>query len=286
MTDYVDVHTHLFHERFTGEEDDAARRAADAGVTRVIVNGLEPRSNRQTLELCARHDHLKAALGIYPLDGIAAEIAAAGGWQHPFPPPEPFDVDTEIDFINSRAAAGDLCAIGEIGLDWHWVKGLEKAQERVFRRLIEVGQRHDLPLIIHSRKAERRCLEILLEMGVRRADFHCYGGKLKLAREIAKHGFFFSIPTVVTRAESFQRLAQELPLELLLTETDAPYMGPYPGERNEPATVPLAVAAIAGARGEDEEQVATAIWANFQRLFGDPANASTESQPLHARLGI
>ena len=203
---YVDVHAHLIHQQFTGEEDEIARRAREAGVEHVIVNGLEPESNRQVLELCARHDNLLPALGIYPVDAIATEIAAQG-WEHPFPPPAPFDAEAEVAFIESVAPG--LVAIGEIGLDQHWVKNHPKRQEQIFRGLIEVALKHDKPIIIHSRKAEARTLEILQEMEVKRADFHCYGGKLKLALRIAEAGYYFSIPPVVERAESlFQYLQQ------------------------------------------------------------------------------
>ncbi len=263
---YVDVHAHLIHPKFLGEEDTVALRAKEKGLDYVIVNGLEPKSNRAVLELCEKYDHLLPALGIYPLDAMAQEIAESGSWTHPFEAPTPFDVDAEIEFIDSQAHK--LIAIGEIGLDQHWVKEHPEAQERVFRKLVAVAQKHDLPIIIHSRKTERRCFEILQEMKVEKADFHCYGGKLKLAKQIASAGYYLSIPPVVVKAESFQRISQELPIEQLLTETDCPYMGPDPGERNEPANVPRGVEAMAQARGISTEEMARAIRENFKRLFG------------------
>ncbi len=261
---YVDVHTHLTHAAFRGEEDDVALRAAQAGLDCVIVNGLEPRSNRVVLELCARHDHLYPALGIYPVDAVAASIDRAQ-WTYDFDPPEVFDVDAEIDFIDS--VADGLVAIGECGLDQYWVRNQAAEQERVLRRFCEVALAHDKPLILHSRKAEARTLEILIEMGVRRADFHCFGGKLKLARRIAEEGFYLSIPSVVVRSEAFQRIVQEVPLDRLLTETDAPYMGPDAGERNEPSTVPRAIEAMAGVLKLPVDVVRDAVRKNCRELF-------------------
>jgi TatD DNase family protein len=261
---YVDVHAHLIHPRFEGEEDAVAQRAAAAGLEYVIVNGLEPTSNRAVLELCERYEHLLPACGIYPVDAIATEIAAQG-WEHDFAPPEPFSPEAEIAFIDS--IADRLVAIGEIGLDQHWVKNHAERQEEVFRALIEVALKHDKPIIIHTRKAEARAFEILQEMGVERADFHCYGGKLKLAKRIAAAGYYLSIPPVVVKAESFQRIVAELPAEQLLTETDSPYMGPDTGERNEPANVPRGVAAMAQVRGISPEEMAGQIRENFRRLF-------------------
>lgn len=269
MRGFVDVHTHLIHPRFAEDADEAAVRAREAGVTAVIVNGLEPRSNRAVLELCERYEHLHAAMGIYPVDASAHAIAAEG-WDHPFDPPAVFDLDAEIAFIDANADR--IIAVGEVGLDRHWVKSEAalQAQDDVLRKLCEVAKRHDLPVILHTRKAEQATLDLLLEMGVEKADFHCYGGKSKLAVKIAEAGYYISIPPAVVRSQQFQSYARKLPMDRILTETDAPYMGPRPGERNEPAFVPEGVAAIAAARGEDVESVAAAVADNFERLFGVP----------------
>lgn len=264
---YVDAHAHLIHPAFLGEEDATAERAAAAGLEVVIVNGLEPRSNRAVLELCRRHAHLRPALGIYPVDAIARQIDRAA-WGHPFEPPAPFDTDAEIAFIDEVGGTGELIAIGECGLDAHWVSDRMAEQERVLVALCEVAMRHGLPVILHTRKAEERTLAILQELGVEKADFHCFGGKLKLAQRIAEAGYYLSIPPVVERGESFQRMAAKLPLERLLTETDCPYMGPDKEGRNEPAFVPRGIAAMAKARGIAPDAMAEAVRENFRRLFG------------------
>ena len=206
---YVDVHTHLVHRRFAGEEDATAQRAASAGVGVVIVNGLEPVSNRATLELAARHDNVFAALGIYPVDAGAAAITS-DSWSHDWGPPESFDVDAEIEWIDANMA--HAVAVGECGLDRYWVDddAVRAEQERVLRRLCEVAKKHDKPLILHTRKAEQRSFEIVQEMEVEKADFHCFGGRSKLAVRIAEAGYHFSIPPVVERAQSFQALARKL----------------------------------------------------------------------------
>lgn len=264
---YVDVHTHLVHKQFAGDEDAAAVRAAAAGVDVVIVNGLEPVSNRATLELASRHENVFAAIGIYPVDAGVAAITGAN-WAHEWGPPPMFDVDAEIAWIDANLH--QAVAIGECGLDRYWVDddAVRAEQERVLRALCELSLKHDKALILHTRGAEERTFEIMREMGVERADFHCFGGKSKLGVQIAEAGYYLSIPPVVERAQSFQSLAKKLPLERILTETDAPYMGPDRGERNEPANVRRGVAAIALARGEDEAMVRDAIRENCRRLFG------------------
>lgn len=264
---YVDVHTHLIHPKFEGEEDAAAQRAAEAGLTCVIVNGLRPESNRAVLELCDRHAHLEPAIGIYPVDAGCKAIGPHN-WEADWDPPESFDVDAEIDWIEQNLDR--VIAIGECGLDRYWVDDAEvrAEQERVLRRFCELSVAYDKPLILHSRKAEERTFEIMVEMNVVKADFHCYGGKHKLAKKIAEHGYYFSIPPVVERDQAFQSLVTKLPRELILTETDAPYMGPDRGVRNEPANVPRGVAAIAESLGEEASAIRAMIWENFQRLFG------------------
>ena len=168
---YVDVHSHLTHKDFASDLEAVIERAQTAGLSAIIVNGLEPVSNRHILRMAATHSIIKPSLGIYPLDAINHLGAAL-----PFPV-KAFDVDEEIDFIDSQAAAGKIIAIGECGLDGHWVGSETFAdQERVFIRLIEVAKRHDLPLIIHTRKLEERAMSILAEHQVKKVDFHCYGG--------------------------------------------------------------------------------------------------------------
>jgi TatD DNase family protein len=264
---YVDVHAHLVHPAFENREDEIAERALAAGVRRVIVNGLEPRSNRAILALCERHENLLPALGIYPVEAIAHLIDRAS-WTHPWEPPAPFDVDAEVDFIAS--VADRIAAVGECGLDAYWETAHMAEQERVLRRLIEVALKADKPLILHTRKAEERTFAILKEMNVKRADFHCFGGKAKLGVQIAEAGYHLSIPPVVVRADSFQRLVQKLPLESLLTETDCPYMGPT-SDTNEPANVPLGVAKMAELRGLTADDMAAQLRSNFETLFKLPA---------------
>ena len=264
MSYYVDVHAHLTHDKLCEDVESIVTRAEAAGLSSIICNGLDPESNRAVLRLAERFEIVKPSLGIYPIDAMASKIEP-DEWTYDFPAPDPFDVDEEIAFIDSQA--DQLIAIGEIGLDAYWLQTHQDEQERVFRGLIEVAQKHDLPVIIHSRKAELRCFEILQEMKVQKADFHCFGGKLKLARRIADAGYYLSIPPVVVRAESFQRFASKLPIECLLTETDCPYMGPERDALNEPSNVPIGVEAMAQARGISTEAMAEAIAQNYERLF-------------------
>lgn len=263
---FVDVHSHLTHKDFSSDLEEVVRRAEEAGLSAIVVNGLEPESNRRILELASLHPIIKPSLGIYPLDAINHLGSAL-----PFPVKQ-FSVDDEISFIESQAAAGTIAAIGECGLDGHWV-GPETfaAQERVFIRLIDIAKRYDLPIIIHTRKLEERAMEILEEHEVTRVDFHCYGGKTKAAVDAAeKHGWYFSIPANCNRDGAFQKLLKTLPEDRILTETDCPYLPPEKGTRNEPKNVVGTIRLLAEYRGWSEEEAMTRVYENYRRLFEKP----------------
>ena len=264
---YVDIHTHLTHHRFDEDRESVIARAAEAGLGAVVVNGLEPVSNRHVLEMADATPVIRPALGIYPIDAVCGLLPE--GFELDV---ARFDVDAEIAFIDAMAAGGRLCAVGECGLDGHWV-GEETfvEQERVFEALVEVAMRHDLPVIIHTRKREVRAAEILRALGATRVNFHCYGGKVKNALRWAREdGWWFSIPANARRNEAFTKMLRELPQERILTETDAPYLSPSPGERSEPANVVGTVEYLAELRGWDVAQARDRVWQNFEALVHQP----------------
>lgn len=227
---FVDVHAHLIHEDFLNEEDEIAIKCANVGLEFIVVNGLEPISNRKILDYSMKHNNILPSMGIYPIDAMT-NVINRETWPHPFPPPEIFDVDAEIEFIDQMATDKKIVALGECGLDRYYLNTTETnlEQERVLRLLMRVAKKHDLPIILHTRKAEERVLEMLIEEGVKKADFHCFCGKAKLGAKIAAAGYYLSIPTAVERVDSFQKLVSVLPIDKILTETDCPYMGPDKG---------------------------------------------------------
>ena len=260
---YVDVHTHLTHETFKDDLVPVIKRSIASGLKAIVVNGLEPKSNRHILKLSEQYPEIIPALGIYPIDAVNGIVQDL-----PFPVAK-FDVDEEIDFIAQQASAGKIKAIGECGLDGYWIKeDTFREQERVFEKLIDIAQANSLPLIIHTRKLEKRAMEILEHHQVEKVDFHCYGGKVKLAlRAAQQHGWYFSIPANARKNQAFTKLLQELPEECILTETDAPYLSPIQGERNEPNRVIGTIDYLAELRSWDVEKAKNMVWKNYQTLF-------------------
>jgi TatD DNase family protein len=262
---YVDVHTHLTHAQFANDWREVIQRAVASGFGALVVNGLEPVSNRQVLAMAAEFPVVKPALGIYPLEAI----------NHILPSdfkPEivRFDVEEEIQFIRDLAMNGRIVAIGECGLDGYWVKeDTFAAQEVVFEKFIEIASAAKIPLIIHSRKLEQRTGEILAHHRAEKVNFHCFGGRVRLAKKLAEeHGWYFSIPANAQKNDAFKAMLTDLPADRLLTETDAPYLGPERGVRNEPANCTLTVKLLSELRGLPLDDARELVYANFQRLFG------------------
>lgn len=260
-----DVHAHLTHPDLREDIEVILDRAQATGVTTIISNGLNPSDNEKTLALARACDLVKAAVGLYPVDAVLGEMVAAGV---PYPREEAHCSAAEgIAYV--REHAQEAFAIGEIGLDGHWVpEAFWPQQEQVFRALVEIALAVDKPIIIHTRKRERRTLDILVEMGARRVNWHCFGSKVKLARQIADAGHYLSIPANARRSESFTRMLQTLPRERILLETDCPYLGPVPGERNEPANVAGTLAFAAELWQVSEREALSQLEQNFEGLFG------------------
>jgi len=262
-----DVHAHLTHPRLDDDRRAVLDRARAAGLTTIISNGLNPSDNDAVLALARSEPMVKPALGFYPVDTVLLAMRAAGV-EYPREGDE-FTTEQGIEYL--RAHVHEAFAIGEIGLDGYWVpEAFWPAQEACFRTLVELALEAGKPIIIHTRKREARALEILDELGAERVDWHCFGGKVKLARRVAERGHYLSIPANAPRSESFTRMLQTLPRERVLLETDCPYLAPEPGERNEPAKVAGTLAYAARLWGVSETEAQAQLEANFERLFGVP----------------
>ena len=262
---YIDIHTHLTHERFATDLDAVIANASARGLSHIVVNGLEPRSNRTILAMAQQYEVVQPALGIYPVEAVVDILPDTYAIER-------FSVADEIAFIAAQAAQGTLLAIGECGLDGHLV-GEETfaAQEQVFLQLCEIAVQHDLPVIVHSRKRERRIAEILVHHGVQRVNLHCFCGKTRLAQRLAEEqGYYFSIPANSRVHQGFQRMLATLPIEYILTETDAPWLAPVRGTRNEPQNVALTIEHLATIRNLSQDEARLQVYRNFCNLVKLP----------------
>ncbi|MFH1053252.1 MAG: TatD family hydrolase [Candidatus Woesearchaeota archaeon] len=250
----IDCHNHIDSKQFHKDIDKVLERAKKAGVKAIINNGLLPESNRKTLELASKHDVIKAALGLYPVDVLNLKMSDK-------------DIDDEIDFIQKNK--DKIVAVGEIGLDFYWVKEDYKRQRQkeLFQKMIDLAIEIKKPIIVHSRKAEKETIEIIEKSGIKKVMMHCFCGTIELVKRIEKNGWYLSIPCTVVRSAHFQQVVKEVNINKLLTETDGPYLSPFPRKRNEPANIAVSVKKIAEIKNMDEEETGKNIFMNFQHLF-------------------
>lgn len=261
-----DVHAHLTSPRFEGELEAVLARARAAGVTTIISNGLNVTDNERVLRLAEREPIVRPALGFYPIDAVLPEMLQEGV-DYPREDVSPHTVEQTLSWLRDHVE--QAVAIGEIGLDHHWVpETLWHRQEEVFIQLVQLAREAERPIIIHTRKAEARSFELLEELGVQRVNWHCFSSRLKLARRIAEAGHFLSVPANARRSETFTGLLRTIPRSQLLLETDCPYLGPVPGERNEPANVGGTLAYAAEIWKVAPETARLQLEENFERLFG------------------
>ena len=214
-------------------------------------------SLEQTVALCEKYDYIYGAVGIHP--ECAADL------------PENW-----LQKVESLLAHPKIVAVGEIGLDYHWEDACPRArQKEVFVQQLELAAKHGLPVSIHDREAHGDMMDILRKyrpQGV----VHCFSGSVELARETVSLGLYIGLGGVVTfkNARHSVEVAAEIPLDRLLTETDAPYMAPVPfrGKRCDSTMIAYDAAKIAEARGVTAQEVLRAGCENARRLFRIPAN--------------
>ena len=241
----VDVHCHL--DLMEGKKDlDKAISNAE-NFSAIITQGTGPESNRKVLEYAKKYKIVKPALGMYPDKAI--ELSDK-------------EMEGEIKFIKKSKPF----AIGEVGLDNFRVENLER-QKEVLKRFIKLAKELNIPIIIHSRNAEKETLDFLEENKAEKVLMHCFSGNKELTEKGINLGCYFSIPTSIVRSKTFRKLAKRLPLNRILTETDAPYLSPIEDEPNEPAFIKHSIKKIAELKKITEEELEKIIYMNYQNLF-------------------
>ena len=257
----IDSHCHLADPAFAEDLEAVVQRAVNAGVTGglcVLTLGDENEA-RQSGRVRHAWPAARFALGLHPhvagafagrVDALPAALQEAWG------------------------ATPGACAIGEIGLDYHYDLSPRAVQREVFRAQVRLARTTGRPLIIHTREADEDTLAILEEegQGEVRGVFHCFSGTASLARAALDLGFLLSFSGIVTfpRAGALREIVSSTPADRILVETDCPYLAPVPrrGKRNEPAWVVDTAAVVAAVRQVDLQAVDEASTRNFERLFG------------------
>ena len=249
-----DTHAHYNDDAFDADRDALLSALPKKGVALVVCPGCDLESSRQCVDLAERYDYIYAAVGFHPenLEGAAL---------------------TDLDQIRGLAAHPKVKAIGEVGLDYYWVKSPE---DRAFSRdffdaQLSLAEELDLPVIVHDRDAHRDCLDIVRAHPNARGVFHCCALSAEDAKVALDRGWMLSFTGNITFANA--RRAPEVircaPMDRIMLETDAPYMAPAPhrGERCDSSLIPLTAAAIAQLKGLTVEEVLAITLENGKRFF-------------------
>jgi len=267
----TDTHCHLDFEKFDADRQEALTRAWEAGLTRILIPGLDLRSSRRAVKLAESHPNLFAAIGVHPSESLT--------WD-----PQTIPALRELS-INQK-----VVAIGEAGLDYYWEAAPRDHQQKVLREQLALAAELQLPVVIHLREKDDRqdgeCARDLLQIlegwtGQLNADnnpladhpgvLHSFSGTLQTAQKAMDMKFFIGVTGPVTYKNAVERqaLIARLPMENVLIETDSPFLSPVPerGNRNEPAYVTFIADKIADIHSTTREQVAAITSSNAARLF-------------------
>ena len=297
---YFDAHTHVNFAAYNEDREAVILRAEDAGVAMNVV-GTQLNTSTSAVALAEKYDNVFATIGLHPIHTSKSyhDVNELGP---SFAPPshkasegyskasagkegqEGFTSRGEIFDVKAYEALGRnnrVIAVGECGLDYYRAEANTKElQKRVFIEQIELANKLGKPLMLHIRPGLRSlgevgnayedALEIINAHAKVKGDVHFFAGDWETAKKFLDLGFTLSFTGVVTFTHDYDEVIKNTPLDMILSETDAPYVTPVPyrGKRNEPLYVQEVVRAIARIRGEDLEKVSVQIMANSQRIFG------------------
>jgi TatD DNase family protein len=258
---YVDTHCHLDHH-FELSAATQVAKAREAGVTTLITVGTDMASSTEAVATARRHDGVFAAVGVHPNDAMEASPQV-------------------LEVIARLATEPDVVAVGETGLDYYRDHTTPEQQEASYRAHIDIAREHDRTLVVHCREAWEDCLRILEQHGAPdRVVMHCFSGDEKVVDRCAERGWYLSFAGNVTfkNAGDLRAAAARTPVDLLLTETDAPYLTPHPhrGEPNDPSYLPFTVRTLAELHGHEPDDLADRIMANAVRAFDLPTELARD----------
>ena len=251
----IDTHAHIYSDEYKDDNQLVINMATEAGVRKIFMPNIDLESIDPMLEMERKYpDICHAMMGLHPC------YIKEGS---------PDTLKIIEDWLSNRK----FCAIGEAGLDYHWDKSNMDEQKKAFEQQIIWAKELRLPLVIHSRKSMDDCIALIRkhQNGNLRGVFHCFSGSLEEAKKIEDLGFYMGIGGVITyKNAGLKEVVKHIPNELLLLETDAPYLPPVPyrGKRNEPAYLTYIVEALADAKELSKEEIAQQTTENALKLFG------------------
>ena len=257
--EFFDSHSHYNDEKFDEDREQIINDTYNAGITKFVCAGYNIKSSLDSLELSEKYDFIYSICGISPNDIPQTEQEL---WK---------SLD-EITKIVQNNKSKKLVAIGEIGLDYYWNKENKGLQEQAFIKQIELANKLELPIVIHSRDASVDTINIIEENKVNKAGiFHCCQQNQEMIKNALRLGYYISLagPVTFKNAKNSADIIQMIPMDKLLIETDSPYLAPEPnrGKRNDCRNVKYVAQRIADVKGITLEEVAKVTYENAMRIF-------------------
>ena len=257
---FVDAHVHLSDPEYEPHVGQVIEEAKESSVVALVSNSVNLQTSLQSIKLAKEHPKLVyAALGIHPWN--VKELL-------------PNELEQTVDIILNHRKREEVLAIGEIGLDYKYVKGEEKEvmakQYEVFCRMLELSEKLSIPAIIHSRGAALEIMNLLSSYNLKRVLLHWFSSPIESLPEIVERGYYITEGPPTVFSSHTQDIIRRVPLTCLLTETDGPVRysrPPFKGKMTTPAFIPIVVEAIARVRGEEKMEVAEQICKNFVDFF-------------------
>ena len=253
----IDTHAHYDDPSFDEDRDALLASLPGDGVVYAVNVGASMEGARQSAALAGRWPHVYAACGIHPDDTGSLD-------------------EEGIKQIRDLCADPKCVAVGEIGLDYHWMVRPKETQKYWFIRQLELAAELGLPVNVHSRDAAQDTFDIIrrYHAGSTGGIIHCYSGSVEMSREYVKMGYHIGIGGVVTfkTARVLKEVAADLPEQFIVTETDAPYLAPVPhrGKRNQSSYIRHVIGEIARIRGTDAERLSEILFENGCRVYHLP----------------
>lgn len=247
---FIDSHCHLSKNDYD-DIDKVIKDAKQNGVKYLIVSGCDKKSIDEVLELSTKYNNIFLTLGFHPSE---ANITT----------------DEDVSYLKEIIKNNEkVIGIGEIGLDYHWVKDNKEKQKELFIKQINIAKELNLPVVIHSRDAFQDTFDILKEAN-HRGVIHCFSGNLENAKKFLSIGYFLGIGGVLTfKNSNLGETVKNIPIDRILLETDSPYLAPTPhrGEKNEPKYIPLIAQELAQKKEMDLDELDIIINKNIDEIF-------------------
>lgn len=245
----IDTHCHIYNSEIENAEE-IIREAAKNDM-HMILNGTDPLSNMEVLELAGKYDNVHAALGYF--HSFADEIT-----------------DEDISLLDMQLGNDNVIAVGEIGLDYYHTKDNKDKQKELFEKMLDLAEKHGLPVIVHSRKSMQDTFDALKKHDVV-GSLHCYQGSGEMAREFVKLGFYIGIggPITYTNNKKIRKVLGKIDTGHMLVETDSPYLTPSEkrGEKNTSLNLKYVIGKLAEELDMSEDEVIEITTGNARRLF-------------------